>query len=261
MMRFGNIAAVGGVVIRELYRRKDFYVLFVLTALLTAGMGSVNLFHDDRIVRFVKEIALLLIWVSMLVIAVTMAARHLPMEREARTIFPLLAKPITRAEVLLGKFWGCWLACGFALVVFYGFFGTVCLAKEHEWQGVQYLQALLLHWGFLGVVLAMALLGSLVFAAPSSTNTIVLVVCAGILMIGRHLGKVAMTLPEPQQSILYALYFVIPHLEFFDVRDLIIHNWPVLPWQVVGMALGYGALYTAAFLVAAMLVFRRRSLT
>ena len=53
--------------------------------------------------------------------AVGTTARQIPAERENRTIFPLLAKPVTRAQVVAGKFLGCWLACGMALVVFYLF--------------------------------------------------------------------------------------------------------------------------------------------
>lgn len=256
-----NILAVASVVVKELYRRKDFYVLFILTVLLTLVAGSANLFNDAKIVRYVKEICLLLIWVAMLVIAITMAARHIPMERESRTIFPLLAKPITRNEVLLGKFAGCWVACWVALIVFYTFFGVVCLARESQPLVLNYVQAMLLHGIALAVVLAMALLGSIVFAAPSSTTTILLIVTTGILTVGRHLGKVAIRQPEPQQSLLYALYFVIPHLELFDVRDLIIHNWPLIPWGVCAQAALYGLAYTAFFLSLACWAFRRKALT
>ena len=70
-----KILAIAGVVIKELYRRKDFYVLFVLTALITLLLGSVNFFHDDRIARYLKEICLLLIWISALIIAITTTAR------------------------------------------------------------------------------------------------------------------------------------------------------------------------------------------
>src|SRR5438477_6830605 len=107
---WNNIQAIAGVVIRELYRRKDFYVLFVLTALITLVLGSVNFFNEDKIVRYLKEICLFLIWVSSLVIAITTAARQIPAERENRTLFPLLAKPLTRSQLLLGKFLGCWMA-------------------------------------------------------------------------------------------------------------------------------------------------------
>ena len=98
-----NIFAVAGVVIKELYRRKDFYVLFVMTALITLMLGSVNFFNDDRIVRYLKDVCLLLIWISSLVIAITTTARQIPAERESRTIFPLLAKPVSRARIDRGK--------------------------------------------------------------------------------------------------------------------------------------------------------------
>ena len=76
------VFALSGVVIKELYRRKDFYVLFVLTALITILLAIVTFFHDDKIVRYLKDIVLLLIWVSALVIAIGTTARQLHSERE-----------------------------------------------------------------------------------------------------------------------------------------------------------------------------------
>jgi ABC-type transport system involved in multi-copper enzyme maturation permease subunit len=256
-----SIWAIATVVIKELYRRKDFYVLFVLTALITLLMGSLHFFSDEQVVRYLKELCLLLIWVSALVIAITTAARQIPAERENRTIFPLLAKPVSRAQVLLGKFLGCWLACGLALVVFYVFFGVVSAAREHAWPLVSYFQALWLHWCLLAVVVALALGGSLVFAAPSSNATICFVVSLGILLLGRHLNKVALGLPEPSQTLLYAVYFAMPHLELFDVRELIIHDWGPIAWPVWALATAYAAVYTAVFLLASWLVFRRKPLS
>ena len=192
-----EISAIAGVVIKELVRRKDFYVLFVLTALITLIMGSVNLFHDTRISRYLKEICLLLIWICSLVIAITTTARQIPMERESRTIFPLLAKPVTRTQLILGKFLGCWLACAIALAAFYLFFGVVAMSREHHRPLANYFQAMSLHWAMLGVVIAMTLLGSLVFSAPSANTTICFIVVAFILLLGRHLDQVAMQVPEP----------------------------------------------------------------
>ena len=81
-----TVLALSTIVIKELYRRKDFYVLFVLTAVITLVMGSVSFFHDTKIVRYVKEIALLLIWVSALVIAIGTTARQIrPSARTARS--------------------------------------------------------------------------------------------------------------------------------------------------------------------------------
>src|SRR5208282_5935042 len=157
-----NILAVANIVIKELYRRKDFYVLFILTVLICLVMGSVNIFNDAKVIRYLKEICLLLVWISSLVIAITTTARQIPAEREHRTLFPLLAKPLTRTELLLGKFVGCWAATGLALFCFYLFFGLLAGSREHHWPLVNYLQAAGLHWLMLGVVIALTLLGSLV---------------------------------------------------------------------------------------------------
>ena len=73
-----KIFALASIVTKELYRRKDFYVLFVLTAVITLMLGVAHFFNDPKIFRYLKEICLLLIWISALVIAVTTTARQIP---------------------------------------------------------------------------------------------------------------------------------------------------------------------------------------
>ena len=255
-----TIWALAGVVIKELYRRKDFYVLFVLTALITLAAGSVQFFHDDHIVRYIKDLCLLLIWVSALLITIATAARQIPAERESRTIFPLLAKPVTRAQVILGKFAGCWLASGLTLVVFYFFFAVVTGSREQSWPVLSYLQAMGLQWVMLGVVTAMTLLGSVVFTAASSTVTILFIIVAGILFLGRHLNTIALHHAEPLRTLIYTVYFLIPHLELFDVRERLVNDWGLVSWPVCGLAVLYAAAYTALFLLLTWLGFRRKSL-
>ncbi len=255
-----TVFALAEVVIKELYRRKDFYVLFVMTAVITLLMGSVTFFHEPKIVRYVKDIALLLIWVSSLVIAVATTARQIPAERENRTIFPLLAKPVTRAQVIVGKFLGCWFACGLALAMFYGFFAVVSGSKDNHWPWLLYIQAIGLHWAALGIIVALALLGSVVFTAPSSNATICFVVIVGILLLGRHLNAVALQQSEPMRSVVYSLYFLIPHLEWFDIRDFLTYGHHVVPWGDWLLAGVYAAIYSSVLLLGTWLVFRRKPL-
>jgi ABC-type transport system involved in multi-copper enzyme maturation permease subunit len=252
--------AIAQLVLLELLRRKDVYVLFVLTGLITLVAGAANLFEDTRVVRYVKEICLTLIWVSGFVLAVTTAARQLPAERESRTLFTLLAKPVSRWQFLAGKFLGCWLACGMALLAFYLFFGLVAVSRERTMDLTGWFQAASLQWFMLAVPIALALAGSLVWAAASSNTTLTLIGCFGIWLLGRHLHKVALGLPEPAGTLLSLLYFALPHLEIFDVRDLIIHRWPPVPWLVWLGALLYAAAYTGLALAVAWQLFRRRPL-
>jgi len=52
----------------------------------------------------------------------------------------------------------------------------------------------------------------------------------------------------------------IPHLEFFDVRDLIIHNGELIAWWAWGVATVYALAYSSFFLFLAWLVFRKKAL-
>jgi Cu-processing system permease protein len=255
-----TIWALACVVIKELYRRKDFYVLFVLTALITVATGMVNFFHDPKIVRYVKDICLLLIWISALLIAIVTTARQIPAERESRTIFPLLAKPVTRWQVIVGKFLGCWLATGIALLVFYLFFAVITGSREQHWPWLLYFQALWLQWAMLAVVIALSLLGSIVTAAPSSTTTICFIAVAGILLVGGHLNTVALHHSQPLQTIYYTIYFLIPHLEWFDIRDLVTYDVGLVKWLDCLLATLYAAAYTGLFLLLTWFGFRRKSL-
>ena len=69
----------------------------------------------------------------------------------------------------------------------------------------------------LAIVIALVLLGSVVFAAPSSNSTISFVVVAGILLLGGHLNQIALQRPEPLRTDGYTHLFLIPHLEWYDV--------------------------------------------
>lgn len=254
-----KVFAIGAVVIKELMRRKDFYVLFVLTALITLLMASINLFKEDNALRGIQEICMLLIWISGLVIALGTAARQLPAEREQRTIFPLLAKPVTRGQVVLGKFVGCWLACGGSLLVFYVFFAVTSASHEHEWRPLQYFLCLWMQWIFLGIVVAMTLWGSLIFAAPSSNATIVLVFVLGILLIGRDFKLVAIGAGAVMNTLVYIIYFTIPQLWFFDVREMLVQHH-ALEWNYCALASLYGLAYMAFFLFGTWLSFRHKPL-
>ena len=254
-----NVFAIAGIVMLEMYRRKEFYVLFILTIIICLIMGSVSIFNDQHIVRYLKELCMLMIWISSLVIAITMTARQIPAEREQRTLHPLLAKPLSRTQLIFGKFLGCWIVCGLTLICFYAFFGVLAASREHTWPFLHYFQAILLHWIALGVIVAISLLGSLIFAAPSSNSTICFAVVVTIMCLGRYLDQFALNLPEPGRSIVYGIYFAIPHLEIaFDMRNLIIHDWPPIPWVFVLLGSLYLLAYMAFFLVAASLVFQRK---
>ncbi len=254
------IRAIAQVVLLEMLRRKDLYALLVLLATVGVVLGMGSVYGDRSSVRYVREISLGMIWLAMLAIAVTSAARQLPNEQATRTLLSLLAKPVSRFQVLAGKWLGCWLACGVALTGFYALFGLLDISRGGSVPWASALQAAWLHWVFCGVVVSLGLLGSVVFAAPSSNATIVILAVGCILFVGEHLRKLALRLDWGARTLLEGVYFALPHLEFYDVRDLLTHGWAPLPWTAIALDTVYGTAWTALLLGLAWLGFRRRPL-
>jgi ABC-type transport system involved in multi-copper enzyme maturation permease subunit len=71
---------------------------------------------------------------------------------------------------------------------------------------------------------------------------------------------VAFRQPKPLDLIVYSIYFFIPHLEWYDVRDMLVHDQPLINWLAILGATIYAAVYTATFLLLAWLRFRRKPL-
>jgi Cu-processing system permease protein len=255
-----KVLAIAQIVLKESLRRKDFYVLLILTFLLCLILASLTFFNEKGIVRYFQEFCLLLIWLSTLVIGMVISARQIPIEKQSRTIFPLLAKPISRSQVLIGKFFGCWTSIGLCLLVFYFILAALTYWRDDHMNLGIYLQAYVLQLGFLAITIAMTILGSIVFAAPSSNLTILLIAISGLFFLGPHLAKMAVRLVEPSQSILLGIYYVVPHLEFFDIRDLIVHDHPPISWGIILLAMLYATAYSVVFLMAGCLIFRKQPL-
>jgi hypothetical protein len=113
----------------------------------------------------------------------------------------------------------------------------------------------------LAIVIALVLFGSVIFTSPAENITICFIVVVGILFLGRYLNLVALRQAQPAQTITYTVYFLIPHLEWFDVRDLIVYDQPLVPWADIFLATLYAAVYVGLFLFATWVVFRRKALT
>ena len=92
----------------------------------------------------------------------------------------------------------------------------------------------------------MVLLGSVVFTAPSSNATICFIVVLGIMFAGGHLNGVATADARRRRGdCLCASITCIPHLEWYDVRELVVHDWGarLTGWPGPGATV-YGVLYS-----------------
>jgi len=239
-----NIAILGKGVLREFLRRKDFYLIFALQIVMILYVATISFGGERGFGRYFKEIGISLAYIFSVIIAVIFASRQIPQEIESKTIYPILAHPVSRTEFILGKFAGVFLIAAMSFTLFYAtFIASFLLRGDLSTPPLLFLEGYVLHLFLLSFFTSLTILLSL-FLSTAANSGVSLIVYFGTNWFGA--------------SIPGSLY--LPHPELFDIKEKIIHTWDIVPaWVVLFLGI-YAALYTAFFLVSASAVFKRRNL-
>ncbi|RJP18009.1 MAG: hypothetical protein C4520_15090 [Candidatus Abyssobacteria bacterium SURF_5] len=247
--------AIGRAVLLEAIRRKDIYVILILSSIIIAVTGVFNAFDVPELRKFMIDVSLSSINVFIVIIAVLVSARQLPYELEHRTLYPMLAKPVGRFQFLVGKFLGAVELSSATLAMFLTVAAIVFIGFGIPLSGM-FFQYMYLKWISLFLICSMTLCLSLVLTHAANV-TISLLLCMGASMFTRTATIVHDSLNPWQQKLITAAYWIFPHLDLFDVSKRVIHGWPPAPaWALAAMTL-YALSYTVIFLVLGHLRFRR----
>jgi Cu-processing system permease protein len=239
-----NIIVLAEGVIKELIRRKDFYLIFALLLIMIFYSATISFGGETGFTRYFKEIVISLAYVFSVIIAVTFAGRQIPQEMETKTIYPILAHPVSRGEFILGKFFGVLLISVISFSLFYGTFIISLVARrDFSTPPELLLEGYVLQICLLSFFTSLTILLSL-FLSTTATIGIAILVYFATSWFGA-------TFPG---------YIYFPHPELFDIKEKIIHTWDVVPLWVMSFLVIYAMIYTGFFLSLAHLSFRRRNL-
>lgn len=152
--------------IRDALRNRWFILYAISFAALSLGLSSIALAGTGKfgIAGFGRTAASLVNLVLLIVplMSLTLGAATLAGERERGTLETLLAQPLGRAEVLIGKFLGLAVALLAALATGYGTTGAVLAARGAPGDPVQFFSifglSVLLGWAMLSVGIAISCL-------------------------------------------------------------------------------------------------------
>lgn len=253
--RLTHISIICWAALIETVRRKDLYVVWML-AIFGLGAGAAMSTVGVRgIETFLRDITLTVVNFLSVSVCIWLAARQIAEELSRRTLFPLLARPVRRGDVLLGKFLAVWLlSCG-ALCVLAGTAWCV-LAAFHAAIGPIFWEYLALRMLSFGPIIALTMTLSLLMT-PAATVVLsgLLTLCA--TLFARTLGDLVQTAPPGAQILLKLVYFLVPHFDLFDLSQMAAYNYPSVPaWALLALT-AYAAAYVAVFLGLGSLRFRR----
>ena len=252
-----QISTLATLVWLEMVRRKELSVLLILLATLLASLLSFDVFGLSQVAGYVKDMGLLAVWILSWILAINTATRQLPQEEQRGTLFPLLAKPVSRLTLIIGKWLGAWTITCVSLVCFYL---TVCLAawiKGGVFTLATLLQAILLHAAALALISSLGLAFTTRMNRDAATVMTYLVTGAAFLLLPR-VPSLLVGAKGFAGVGLYTLYYLCPHFELFDLRRRLVHDWGCAPWTTALETIAYAALMTSAFLALAWLGYRKR---
>ena len=253
-----KLLGIAQVTILESVRRKDPYVVLILGFAIVLGAGLFNQFGIEGLEKFVKDVALTVTNILCIVICVVAAARQLPVEIANHTLYPLLAKPVNRTTVFLGKYLGVGLMSSAVVVLFWAELQLLFLAFGIS-PGAIFFQALYLRilsmWLIAAVVITLSL-----FLTHGANVTISLLLCLAMSTFANTILAVHDELQGTARRVAEGVYWVAPHLELFDLSKKVIHEWPSIPAGALAALTAYAVLYAAIFIGLGSWRFRRIAL-
>jgi Cu-processing system permease protein len=263
-----TIARIAAAVFRESVRDRVLYNLVGFALLVIGASFLLGQLTAGQDVKIIKDLGLAAMAVFGLFIAVFIGIGLVSKEVERRSIYSLLAKPVTRGELVLGKFAGLALTTAINLAVmvavFYLVLATLAWMEvetvRRSWEAPatdpRMLLAVYLIFVQLLLVIALALFFS-TFSSPllAASFTVALYVAGHF---SRDLRDFEVVVGDsPVRYLTAALYYLLPNMGLFDVKAAIVHGLAVPAGHVL-LATLYGLLYIAALLTASILVFVRR---
>ena len=256
MRRIGALVKLS---LLELWRRNDMFALLVLALVLLVPLSLAKPFGAAGATRYFDEAALLLVWGYSLFISLGIGGRLFTSEFSNRTIYPLLAKPVSRGELILGKYLGAVVAGWSALLFFYALWVVSAALRGGDWQPLCFFQAFVLHALFVALATAAALCGSFVLT-PSASTTLLAVLLPAMFFFGRRLPEYAQNVSGIARVLVKVSYWIFPHVEFFDMRQRLVHGWGNVDAWVFLAVVGYGTAYVVVLLALAHVLFKRKRL-
>ena len=250
-----RVLAVAANTFRETVRERVLYNLVFFALLMTLSgllLGQLSIRQDEKII---KDVGLAAMDLFGTLIAVFIGVGLVSKEIERRSLYPLLAKPLSRDEFFLGRFAGLVFTLLVNLsVMTAGVYLTLVLTGRRA-------DPLLLAAVFpifLGLALVVAF--AMLFSTVSSSSALASVLTVGVVVAGRfsdvirNMREVAPGVPGWAVTLLYQ---VLPNFRNFDFKDRVAYGDPVSP-EALAWVTVYGAAYTAIVLLVGLAAFRSR---
>lgn len=241
-----RLSAIAGAVFLDAIKRKVVYAVLFFAVILAFSAPSLPSYGAGVDVGVYREVALSLTFAAALVLALALSANRIPSEVERRTVYNVVAKPVSRWEYMVGTWIGIAAVMGAVIAAFTVVDQLVGLARYGDpmwrlWQGA------LAIWFETGVLTAFA-----VAVSALSGAVVVTVATLTFAFVGHSRQPVLASMPGFPA-------WLYPSLDTFNIINPVAHGTGVgVPYTAI-MALVFAG-WVVALLTLGSLGFARRDL-
>jgi len=243
--------------VRETVRNHVVYMVLlfaVILILLSVSFGDWSVFAR---IQVIEDFGLATMSLAGLLLAVFIGVGMLGKEISSKTLYHALTQPVARYQFVIGKYAGLLfvLALNYAIMTLF-FMATLVYLGGHVTAPL--LCAITCIWTEMAVIISAALFFS------SFTSPMLAALFSIAFYIAGHLNDlISIQIASQKWSgfpfVLKALYYLLPNLEHFNVRDHVVYNM-ALPRGFTELAVAYGCLYVALFLIFSCVIFKNKDL-
>lgn len=255
-MNLNRILVIASSVLREVLRDRIAY----LALLFASGMIGASLLLPETSAgaadKIILDLGLAGIGLFGLMVAVFIGTGLLNKEIEQRTVLILIAKPMSRAEFIIGKHVGLSAVLAVLTSLMTIIFLLVLSLQQFDYP----LGSILVAAFFIALELSLITAVAILFGVFTSSLIAAMLTFAVFLM--GHFSQNLVTLSnsietQEGQYLFKGLYLIFPDLSRLDVKNLAVYDaLPSLPLLLVNV--GYGLIYIVLLLAVATFLFSRR---
>ncbi len=219
------------------------------------------LFLSDLVLKelpMVKSFCLLGIYLFNAVVALFLGTTSFYKDVERKIVYFILAKPVSRAQFIIGKFLGlCFVLLFASAILGAAYIGIILYLGG----GFDVLGILAIAMQFLEMALFLAFA---IFVTTFSSSLLSIIYTSVVFFAGHIVSSLltaskAIGLEGMRLWIIQALYYILPNLEKFNIRDMAIHQ-VAAPFTSFFFALCYALVYIVFLLSAAIFIFQKKEL-
>ncbi|MBF2086178.1 ABC transporter permease subunit [Thermoleptolyngbya sp. C42_A2020_037] len=257
-MNLGRVWVIAVNVFREVIRDRILYLLGVFAIALVAIAALLPEVAAGTELKILLDVGLAAIGLTGLVIAIFVGTGLVNKEIEKRTVYVLIAKPVSKAEFILGKHLGLSAVLAVLVAAMTLIFVTVVSFYRAPFPLASLLIAALFQFLELSLMVAVAIL----FGVFTS-SLLAIALTVGIYLMG-HFSRDLVSLGNLSQNpvmerITQGLYLLLPDLARLNLKNQAVYGLAALPpASELWANAAYGVLYTALLLAIATVIFSRR---